>query len=267
MIIASIVLYNHSQKELLPTLQSLEVSPNIEKIILVDNSGNCDWVKQLKYSKITYLKSKGNFGFGYGHNQAIRQYAVHSRFFLICNPDIYFDQAQFSQFIQYIETRPEGLFLPKIVYEDGENQYGARLLPTPLDLFARRFSRHLAQKLDRRYLLKYVNMQHSVFVPYLSGCFMLFRSESLLALDGFDERFFMYMEDVDISRRCAEKFGTLYCPQFSIVHLHEQASYKNIKLLKAHLRSAIVYFNKWGWIYDPIRRRLNEKCLHSLDYN
>src|SRR5690606_27034973 len=112
----SIVLYNHSQHELLPTLQSLNASSYIEKIILVDNSGNCDWVKSLNHSKIIYLKSKGNFGFGYGHNLAINKYAQESDFFLICNPDILFDQLEFSNLVAFASHRPEGLFLPKIIY-------------------------------------------------------------------------------------------------------------------------------------------------------
>ena len=93
---------------------------------------------------------------------------------------------------------------------------------------------------------------------------MLFRSDILLNLNGFDERFFMYMEDVDLSRRCAEQFGAVYYPRVSIVHLHEQGSYKSRKLLKAHLQSAILYFNKWGWIYDASRVRLNKQCLNAL---
>lgn len=265
MITASIVLYNHSQQELLPTLKSLNASSCIEKIILVDNSGNCDWVESLDYSKIIYLKSKGNFGFGYGHNLAINKYAHESDFFLICNPDIVFDQLEFYNLVAFASQRSEGLFLPKIIYPNGENQFCARLLPTPLNLFVRRFSKKWAAKLNKQYLLQDFDIEKPIFVPYLSGCFMLFRSQALLGLNGFDERYFMYMEDIDLSRRCAEKFGALYCPQFKIIHTHEQASYKNKELLKAHLRSAVQYFNKWGWIYDSKRKILNDKCIQSIN--
>ena len=74
----------------------------------------------------------------------------------------------------------------------------------------------------------------------------------------------MYLEDIDLSRRCAEKFGTIYYPLVAVVHHHEQASYKNVKLLKAHLQSAIKYFNKWGWFFDPSRDQLNAKCLDQV---
>lgn len=263
-VIASIVLYKHSYNDISVTLNCLLESDYIKKIILVDNDFS-DWANTFKHEKLLYVKSEGNFGFGYGHNFAIQRYASESDLFLICNPDIRFEQSAFNQLAEFALQREEGLFLPKIIFEDNENQFGARLLPTPLNLFARRFSKQLASKLDENYLLKSISLDKPVFVPYLSGCFMLFNSEKLLRLEGFDERFFMYMEDIDLSRRCAELFGNVYYPLVEITHAHEQASYKNTKLLKAHLKSAIQYFNKWGWCYDISRRKLNKKCLKQFD--
>lgn len=263
MVNASIVIYKHTYKELESTLDSLITASSIDKIILVDNDKS-DWAPNFEHPKIIYEKSAGNFGFGYGHNLAIKQYAKECDFFLVCNPDIVFDANEFEKLVQFASTRKEGLFLPKIVYENGENQYGARLLPTPLNLFARRFSEKIAKKLDRHYLLKDLPIDQPSFVPNLSGCFMLFRSSALISLNGFDERFFMYLEDIDLSRRCAEKFGNIYYPLAEVIHLHEQASYKNMKLLKVHLKSAVQYFNKWGWAYDFDRVQLNLKCLSQL---
>lgn len=264
-IVASIVIYKHSHSDLKQTLSSLLNSNQIQKIVIVDNDES-DWAFELSQNNeyIEYLKSSGNFGFGYGHNLAIKKYAKNSDFFLICNPDIEFEISEFEKLVGFATTRSEGLFLPKIVYENGENQYGARLLPTPLNLFARRFSPLLAEKLDQTYLLKNLNITKPSFSPNLSGCFMLFKSKCLLSLGGFDERFFMYLEDIDLSRRCAEKYGTLYYPLVTVIHNHEQASYKNTKLLRAHLKSALQYFNKWGWIYDSGRRALNSRCLLQI---
>ena len=262
-IFASIVIYKHSYNDLKETLDSLCACEVIEKVILIDNDES-DWASQLNHPKVIYEKSAGNFGFGYGHNLAIQKYAKESDYFLICNPDIQFTQSEFQKLVDFAETRTEGLFLPKIVYPSGENQFSARLLPSPLNLFARRFSSKLAEKLDQNYLLKDLDLSKSYFVPYLSGCFMLFKSKCLLELDGFDERFFMYMEDVDLSRRCASKFGNVYYPLAKVTHLHERASHKNINLLKAHLKSAFQYFNKWGWFYDSERNILNRNCLKQF---
>ena len=262
-IFASIVIYKHSYNDLKETLDSLCACEVIEKVILIDNDES-DWASQFHHPKVIYEKSAGNFGFGYGHNLAIQKYAKESDYFLICNPDIQFTQSEFQKLVDFAETRTEGLFLPKIVYPSGENQFSARLLPSPLNLFARRFSSKLAEQLDQNYLLKDLDLSKSYFVPYLSGCFMLFKSKCLLELDGFDERFFMYMEDVDLSRRCASKFGNVYYPLAKVTHLHERASHKNINLLKAHLKSAFQYFNKWGWFYDSERNILNRNCLKQF---
>ena len=262
-VIASIVIYKHSYSDLKLTLESLLDSDKISKVVLIDND-NTDWAHLFEHEKVQYLKSPGNIGFGAGHNLAIHKYSSDSDFFLICNPDIVFESAEFDKLVNFALTQDAGLFLPKIVYENGENQYGARLLPSPFNLFARRFSPKIAEKLDQDYLLKDFDLSQPVFAPYLHGCFMLFRSKALLELNGFDERFFMYMEDVDLARRCAEKFGNMYYPLAHITHLHEQGSYKNNFLLKAHLKSAWQYFNKWGWLYDTGRKKLNNKCLEQV---
>ena len=62
----------------------------VQKIILVDNDES-DWASTFEHKKVIYLKSEGNFGFGYGHNLAIKKYASESKFFLVCNPDIFFE--------------------------------------------------------------------------------------------------------------------------------------------------------------------------------
>lgn len=255
---ASIVLYHHQYDDIQKTLVSLLSCQYTKKVILVDNGGS-SWANELHNEKIIYIKSPKNGGFGSGHNLAIRQYAKDCEFFLICNPDVYFDGDQLECLIEIAQTRTEGLFSPKILYPNGNNQYGQRLLPTPLNLFARRFAPNYADKLDERYLLKNKTFDRPSFVPVCSGCFMLFRSSALLELGGFDDRYFMYLEDFDLSRRCAIKYGNCFVPNVNIYHEHGQGSYHNKALLKYHIQSAIAYFNKWGWWFDNERDEMNQK--------
>lgn len=262
-LITSIVLYHHTQAEIQPILDKLLATPSTTKIVLVDNEG-CDWANTLNHPKIAYIKSSKNGGFGHGHNQAIHAFATQSDLFLICNPDVDFAPSALENLIQIAQSRPEGLFSPKVLYPDNSNQYGQRLLPTPLNLFARRFAPAWADKLDITYLLKNANFTTPTAIPALTGCFMLFKSEALLALGGFDERYFMYMEDIDLSRRCAVQFGACYVPTVTIYHEHAQASYKNPTLLKAHIKSVLQYFNKWGWVFDGERKRLNQQVLEKI---
>lgn len=81
-----------------------------------------------------------------------------------------------------------------------------------------------------------------------TGCFMFFRTEAFRELSGFDERFFMYLEDCDIARRVSEsrKYKALFFPMAEVTHLWERESKKSKKLLAVHIRSIISYFLKWG---------------------
>ena len=260
----SLVLYQHSLADIQTTLDSLLRTDSVDRVILVDNGG-CDWADHLAHTKISYIKAERNGGFGYGHNLAMREYAYLSDYFLICNPDIDFDPKELEKLLEVAQSSPAGLYSPKIMYPDGTDQYGQRLLPTPLNLFARRFlPQYISNKLDNRYLLRTLEVDKITPVPSVSGSFMLFRSECLLVLGGFDERYFMYMEDIDLSRRCAVKFSVLYVPSACVIHEHQQASYKNKVLLKAHIISAIKYFNKWGWVFDKQRKQINKKTLAIL---
>jgi GT2 family glycosyltransferase len=74
----------------------------------------------------------------------------------------------------------------------------------------------------------------------------------------------MYMEDIDLVRRIHVHFKTIYYPFCSIIHKHGKGSYNNKKLLKYHLSSSIQYFNKWGWLFDEQRRKINDKILSQL---
>jgi len=101
-------------------------------------------------------------------------------------------------------------------------------------------------------------------IPYLSGCFMLFRVSALRTVGLFDERFFMYPEDIDITRRMHTEYRTVFYPAATIVHDHARESYKSKRALWIHITNLIKYFNKWGWIRDPERSRINRETLRQI---
>ena len=102
-------------------------------------------------------------------------------------------------------------------------------------------------------------------IPILSGCFMFLRTEALEKVGLFDEQFFMYMEDFDLNRRIHRAYKTVFFPEAVVVHEYQKASYKNIKLLKAHIKSAIYYFNKYGWFFDKERKIINARTLQEIE--
>ena len=107
--------------------------------------------------------------------------------------------------------------------------------------------------MNRRYTLEFWNHQSEADIPYHQGSFMFFRIACFEKVGLFDERFFMYPEDIDITRRMHRYYKTIFYPQVTIVHAHRAASYKSKKMLKIHMVNMIKYFNKWGWIFDKER--------------
>jgi GT2 family glycosyltransferase len=100
-------------------------------------------------------------------------------------------------------------------------------------------------------------------VPYLSGCFMFLRVKALKEIGLFDERFFMYPEDIDLTRRIHSKYQTVFYPEVSVIHNHAQDSYKNYRMLWIHISNMVKYFNKWGWIFDSERRKVNNEYVRQ----
>ena len=92
---------------------------------------------------------------------------------------------------------------------------------------------------------------------------MFLRVDALRKIGLFDERFCMYGEDIDLSRRMHAVYKTMYYPEVSIVHAHERASFKNRKMLRVHIANIVRYFNKWGWFFDRERRRVNAETVRS----
>ena len=166
-----------------------------------------------------------------------------------------------------MDSNPDvGQVMPKVVYPSGEIQYLCKLLPTPVDLIVRRFIpvKSYNDKHDYNYELHWTGYDREMEVPSLSGCFMFLRCSVLKEVGGFDERYFMYAEDLDLCRRIGTVAQTVFFPGVSVVHEYEKGSYKNKKLLKYHITSIIKYFNKWGWIFDSYRSRKNRECISKL---
>lgn len=119
--------------------------------------------------------------------------------------------------------------------------------------------------MDHNFLLKNYSREKAMDAPFLLGSFMFFRMEGFHKVGLFDESIFMYMEDIDITRRMHKYYKTLFWPNVTIVHAHKAESYKNKKMLLIHMKSAIQYSNKWGWIIDKERTRWNAQAKSAIE--
>ena len=267
---ASIVLFNTPRLQ----IESVFDSACVETLYIIDNSPNDKWRILEKRSeengvtKIRYIHNE-NLGYGASHNLAMHEAIENgSEYHIVLNPDIRFSPEVLPVLTDFMDKNPDAAYvLPKVVYPNGEIQYLCKLLPTPGDLIFRRFlpKTKWSEKKNDRYCLKNFGYDKVINPPCLSGCFMLMRL-SVLAENNifFDGRFFMYFEDFDILRRLHRVSKTLYFPGVQIIHDHQKESYKNRKMLLAHIKSAFRYFGKYGWWFDRERKEMNERVLEEI---
>jgi GT2 family glycosyltransferase len=268
LITVSIVLYKTPLEHLRRCFESLKKVRVDLHLYLIDNSpSNALEAHCPPDISHEYFHRPDNPGFGRAHNVAIiKSRTLESKYHLILNADVSFETDVLSPMLEYMAKNPRaGQMMPKVCNPDGTTQHLCKLVPTPADLLVRRFlSGEFIEQRNSRFELRHSGYDQVMFVPYLSGCFMLLRQSALLEVGLFDERFFMYPEDIDLTRRMAERYDTVYFPKVSVVHEHGAASYKSAKMLVIHALNICRYFNKWGWLYDPARNRLNRKTLEQI---
>ena len=253
-ITSSIVTYNTKLDELKKAIESfLNTKLNVH-LYISDNSPNNElekYIKNIDDSRISYIFNDKNGGYGWGHNQILKNIIGKSKYHLILNPDIYFDNDVLEELFSYMEKNKDiGNIMPMVKYPNGDIQYLCKRIPKPKDLFLRKFCpfKSIIERNNYKYEMRETGYTKIVDVPILSGCFMFIRNEVFRTVGLFDEQYFMYMEDFDLSRRIHEKYRTVFYPKVEIVHAHAKESFKNKKMARIHLKAAIKYFNKWGWI-------------------
>lgn len=266
MITASVVIFNPKEKDLFRLVKCVQNSC-IDKLYIVDHSSiNKVNINLLNSSKIVYIKHE-NLGYGSGNNVAIKEAIKNNAdYHVVLNPDIYWKEGTIEAIAKFMDQNKDvAQTLPKVFYPNGDLQYLCKLCPTPIDLLFKRFlPGKFTQKRLEKFQLRFTGYDRPMNVPYLSGCFMFFRVSALKEVGLFDERFFMYPEDIDITRRMHAKYRTMFYPYVSIVHAHAAESKTNMRMLKIHIINMIKYFNKWGWIFDKQRREFNKRLLKEI---
>ena len=257
----SIVLYHPKwEQEVLPLVEELLRVKNLRKIFLLDNSESKSEQPKLNSEKVRYMSMGSNLGYGKAHNIALRDSAYHkTEMHLVLNSDIRVAAEDIDAMHDWMLTNPQvGQLMPKVLNPDGSQQYLAKRLPTPLDVFGRRFlPKWMMRSRNTRYELRDMDLSRPINAPYLSGCFMMLRTKAVVEAGLFDERYFMYPEDMDLTRTIHRNYLTLYYPAWTIVHEHAQASYKDKHMLRIHIQNMCRYFNKWGWCFDKERQIFN----------
>lgn len=197
------------------------------------------------------IESTTNSGFGCGHNEIFSRCS--SQYHLICNPDITLTAGALDILLNFINSDQHiGMTCPRVKYPDGRLQPLNRRYPSILDIALRRFvparfQGHFKTRMDRYNMLD-IGYETPYEVPFVSGAFMLCRSDVLKAVGGFDERFFLYFEDADLSRKIQENgWATRYCPEATVIHEWQRDAHRSLWGAMQFSKSAFKYFSKWGW--------------------
>ena len=182
---------------------------------------------------IQVIQNPSPLGFGSNHNQAFRQ--AQGQFFGVLNPDVRMDSDVLVLLMAGLRRPLAGVVAPLVVDKWGAIEDCARRYPTPLKILCKLFGRCKGGD--------YVIKAEPVYPDWVGGMFMLFHRDVYQQLGGFNEKYFLYYEDVDLCARIwLEGLRVTLIPQARVTHEARRSSHQNIAYLLMHIRSMVRFF-------------------------
>ena len=230
-----------------------DLSPEVGYAVVVNDHQPGEPVEQLAAGADLFFTNRDNPGYGRAVNRLVVRLGQLPPYIGVLNTDLSWQPGSFEQLLGWLQQHPQvNLAVPQILDEAGTPQKLCKHHPTVLGLFSRRFlpdwlKPTWLKRYDRWYVMADQNYQEVFEAPYLSGCCMLIRSEAFRRTGGFDERYFLYLEDADLTRSLARDGRCVHLPVAGVVHGWGRGNYRNLGLMAVNLASAWHYFRKWGW--------------------
>jgi GT2 family glycosyltransferase len=247
-IVVGIVVFNTEIDSLRRTFESIKGSSVPVKLVCLCNSPQPSYqlaVRNLAEEfEVELIANSPNRGFGAGHNMIWQ--STNCDWYICCNPDIEADRFAIEHLVQFGEQQQQScLLMPKVLNLDGSVQPLARPHPTLLQWTKRQLWRVFPRILSPFELT--FDYSHSQPVQFVTGCFFAARKSLLMELRGFDEAYFLYAEDADLSRR-AEAYGNNWYVASAIVK-HAWASdwKRNHRAFRLALLGLLKYWRKFGF--------------------
>ena len=247
---------------LVSALAGLERSALSGELWVVDNAsadGSADMIRQ-RFPAVRLVAHDHNIGFAAGSNLALTHLGRSTpRHVLFLNPDTRVVGDALGQMVRFLDSTPQaGVAGARLVHGDGSFQHSAFALPGLLQILFDFFPVHprlLESRLNGRYPRRLYQAGRPFAVDHPLGAALMIRAETLAQVGGFDERFFMYCEEVDLCRRVKAAGWGVYCvPQAEIVHLVAQSTRQfRDRMFVALWRSRFLMFDKhegapWRWV-------------------
>ncbi|OGF25909.1 hypothetical protein A2331_06400 [Candidatus Falkowbacteria bacterium RIFOXYB2_FULL_34_18] len=257
----SIVIVQYKTKEkTLKCLRSVydsDIRDLQSEIIVVDNDSR-DGIGEIikkNFRDVIFIQNDKNIGMGAGNNSGIKH--ATGKYILILNADIVVSENSIFKLYNYIKNHKDvGLVAPKLLNPNGSMQQSCFRFPTFfLPLYRRTFMSMFGEKRLHYFLMKDFDYASIKEVDWIMGSCFILEKKLIDKLGGFDERFFMYLEDTDLCKRVwKSKLKIIYNPEINVIHDHGRGSAKQAwyigiftnKLAREHIKSWLKYFWKWG---------------------
>lgn len=243
-----IVTYNSSEDiaKCLSTLYHFMPKKYALDVYVFDNkspdSDETQKIVKKDFPKVNLISSEQNLGFGHGHNAIIK--TVKSDYHLILNADVEFEMDAISDLLRYLEENENvALVTPEIRNTDGSIQHLPKEFPKLKYVLSSTLSSFAKYRDD--YTRAHSVITEPVEIEISTGCFMVVRTSQLKEVGGFDDGYFLYFEDFDLSMKL-RKFGKLiYYPLVHVKHFWHRDSKKSRKLFVVQVQSMLRFYSKW----------------------
>lgn len=235
----SISIVSHLQESLVRELLNdlmRHCEQNIRIILTLNLSETLSFMTDDYPFPIRIINNQYPKGFGANHNQAFK--CCDTPYFCVLNPDIRLREDPFKRLLTELEEHSAVLIAPKVINSLGSIEDSVRTFPTPLSI--------LKKLLVKKFSADYATDKIIVNPDWVGGMFMLFRTDAFRQIGGFDERYFLYYEDVDICRTLHQNGeNIIYTPNTAVIHEARRTSHKSVRYLLLHLSSMLRFFIKW----------------------
>jgi len=243
----SIVNYNDYSRTSEAIRSILEQTRGIKiKIYVIDNASGDGSAERIanEFSSISVVFCDRNLGYGAANNLVLKQ--IDSEYHAVVNPDIVLRSNALKELYDFMQAHKDvGMCIPAIHYMNGDPQYLPKRDPKLKYLLANRMPGSSLEKYRRHYKMMDEDLSKVRDIEFISGCFMFIRSALLKEAGGFDERYFMYFEDADLSRTIRKRARIVCVPDVHVYHDYRRHSAKKLRFLSIHILSMFKYFLKW----------------------
>jgi GT2 family glycosyltransferase len=247
---AALVIVNYNtESDLRKCLESAAETLSDVEVLVVDN-GSTDGSREMvlvDFPQARLVDNPGNPGYASACNRGIA--ATSQPYVFILNSDVEFLADGLEALLDRMDSEPAiGALGPMVLNSDGSVQMSCRRFPSMLENLVHGFLGDIwpGNPLTRNYQMKEMCRDDPCKVDWISGAAMLLRREAAQRVGGFDEAYFMYVEDVDICWRLREAgYQVVYDPAMRLLHhIGKTSSQQSVRMLYQHHRSMFIFYRK-----------------------